>query len=151
MLSEKDKANIALKNKKLLKLFLTFVVVDILSILFIKNFFNDFNVLRYTYIRVLFISFSLSVYTLKQLMTIFNRLLNLSKVFKENGIPIKNTIKVLSAIIEVGILFGIQSGMIVYFRSTFYTATSYNILLCLFLVGTLIYISRVYLNKKYNI
>lgn len=64
---------------------------------------------------------------------------------------IKKVLKIIIATIETGILFGAQAMAITYFRERFYGANGLRIVICLGMMGTLTYLSRNYLNKKYCI
>lgn len=167
MVFEKDEALISLRSKKFLKAYLGFIIADVIGILFLNNVFVDFDIYAYTFIRAICISFSIAICLLKQLVVIGKKLAGEYKyIFNEldtdacdedGGVTddqwasIKKVLKIIIATIETGILFGAQAMAITYFRERFYGANGLRIVICLGMMGTLTYLSRNYLNKKYCI
>ena len=167
MVFEKDELLMYLRSKKLLKSYLGFIIADIIGILFIQNVFVDFDIYTYTFIRAVCISFSIAIYMLKQVIVIgkmlgaeykyiFNEVD--TKACDEDGgvtdeqwTEIKKVLKIIWAMIETGALFGAQAMAIVHFRESFFDDSAIRIVICLVMMGTLTYLSRNYLNKKYCI
>lgn len=165
MILEKDEFLISLRSKKLLKAYLGFIIADIIGILFIQNVFIDFDIYVYTLIRTLCISLSISICMLRQVVVIvkelckeyryiFNELDTEARdedgdVTDEQWTEIKKVLKIIWAAVETGVLFIAQTIAIIYFGVTFFKANGVSIVICLLMLGTLIYLSRSYLNKKY--
>lgn len=167
MAFEKDEFLISLRSKKLLKAYVGFIIADIIGILIINNVFVDFDIYAYTFIRAVCISFSIAISAFKQVVVIGKKLCKEYKyifneldtdacdedggVTDEQWTSIKKVLKIILAIIETCILFGGQAMAITYFRERFYGTTGLSIVICLAMMGTLTYLSRNYLNKKYCI
>jgi len=159
MVFEKDLLKISLKQKRLLKIYIAFIIIDIISILSINYIFSDFDVLRYAFIRGMFISVSLIVATFRYMFILWKRFKIVSPLLKVDNnedklryrkINLKEYFSVIISFIEVSILFKIEAEAIEYFRKTFETAGSYNLIVVLILLGTLTYISRSRINKRYS-
>ena len=167
MIFEKDELLISSRSKKLLKVYLGFIIVDVIGILFLNNVFVDFDIYEYTLIRVMCIVFSILICMVKQVLLIGGKLVREYKyifneldtdacdddgdVTEDQWASIKRVLKIILAAIETCILFYAQSKAIVYFRKRFYDVNGLNIVICLVMMGTLMYLSRNYLNKKYCI
>lgn len=165
MVFEKDEFLIHSRSKRLLKAYLSFIIIDIIAILFLNNIFVDFDIYAYTFIRSVCISFSIAIYSFKQAVVLFKKLsierkgllckLDTNDCDMNDTIDggqwgsIKNKAKIMMAGFEVNILFGAQAIAITYFRERFYSESGLSIIIGLILMGTLTYLSRSYMNKKY--
>lgn len=167
MVFEKDEFLISLRSTQLLKAYIGFILADIIAILFLNNIFNSFDIYVYTFIRAVCISFSIAICIFKQLVVLGKKLyveykyifneLDTTACDEDGGVTdeqwasTKKVLKIILATMETGLLFTAQALSITYFRERFFGDNGLNIVICLILMGTLTYLSRNYLNKKYCI